>query len=372
MSAPVPPRILFLNRRDPAHPQGGGAETYTREVAQGLLARGWEADWFCSRFPGAAARETTAPGLTLLRQGGELTVHAHGRRWAARHAREYRAIVEEFNGLGFFTARLPASRMLIYQLYGREFWGAEFGPLGGLLAAVERRWVRAWRNKPVATISESTRSDLERLGLRFVTVLPVGLGRHPLSAVPDKPEPFTCAYVGRLRRTKNPEDALRAFGEIRRAVPGARLIVVGHGPQEAELRARYAADDVEFRGYVTEDEKYAILRRAHLVLIPSLREGWNLVVTEAAAMGAPCVGYRVPGVRDSVRDGETGALVDARDWLALAREAIALARDRTRLSRLAASGLLFASGFTWDRAREEFFRWTTRGSDEAGTEDRGE
>ncbi len=357
MNAAAKPRILFLNRRDPAHPQGGGAEAYTREVARGLLDRGWEADWFCSRFPGAAARETLLPGLTLLRRGGELTVHAHGRRWAGRHARDYRAIVEEFNGLGFFTARLPASRMLIYQLYGREFWGAEFGALGGLLAALERRWLRAWRDRPVATISESTRSDLESLGLRAVSVLPVGLSRPALSAVPEKPEPFTCAYVGRLRRTKNPEDALRAFGEIRRAVPGARLTVVGHGPQEADLRARYAAADVEFRGFVSEDEKFALLRRAHLVLIPSLREGWNLVVTEAAAMGAPCVGYRVPGVRDSVRDGETGVLVEARDWPSLAREAIALARDRARLARLAAAGLTCAAGFTWDRTRDAFAAW---------------
>lgn len=359
MSGPAP-RLLVLNRRDPFHPQGGGAERYLREVVREFIARGWEVDWLCGRFRGGAARETPETGWTLIRRGGEWTTHLHGRRWARTHAARYRVILDTFNGVGFFTSRLPNSRLLAFQLYGPEFWCAEFGPAGRLAAILERRWLIAWRGRRVATISESTRDDLSALGVQDVSIVPVGLDWVPPADPPFKPEPPTCVYLGRLRATKNPADALRAFGEIRRNIPGARMIVAGTGPEEAELRRRYAAEDVEFQGRISESAKIELLRRAHLALVPSLREGWNLVVTEAASMGTPSVGYDVRGVRESVRDGKTGVLVPAGDWRALGAAASRLLADRDRRARMADCARLRAAEFTWERTRRRFYEWATR------------
>ncbi|MBP7274634.1 MAG: glycosyltransferase family 4 protein [Kiritimatiellae bacterium] len=358
MNAP-PPRLLVLNRRDPFHPQGGGAERYLREVVRGFIARGWEVDWWCSRFRGAAARETPEPGWNLIRRGGEWATHWHGRRWARAHADRYTVILDTFNGMGFSTAGLARSRLLVFQLYGPEFWCAEFGAAGRIAAALERHWLKAWRGRPVATISASTRDDLSALGLRDAAIVPVGLDWTPPEATPPKPGPLTCLYLGRLRATKNPADALRAFGEIRRRHPGARMIVAGTGPEEQELRRQYSAEDVEFRGRVSEETKIELLRRAHLALIPSRREGWNMVVTEAASMGTPSVGYDVRGVRESIRDGETGVLVNAGDWRALGAAASDLLGDRARWSRMADLARIRAAEFTWERTRRMFYDWAT-------------
>ena len=208
---------------------------------------------------------------------------------------------------------------------------------------LERRWLIAWRWRRVATISESTRDDLSALGVQDVSIVPVGLDWVPPADPPFKPEPPTCVYLGRLRATKNPADALRAFGEIRRNIPGARMIVAGTGPEEAELRRRYAAEDVEFQGRISESAKIELLRRAHLALVPSLREGWNLVVTEAASMGTPSVGYDVRGVRESVRDGKTGVLVPAGDWRALGAAASRLLADRDRRARVQSHAMRIGS-----------------------------
>ena len=67
--------------------------------------------------------------------------------------------------------------------------------------------------------------------------------------------------------------------------------------------------DVVFYGHIKDEVKYDLLRKAHLLLVPSVREGWGLVVTEANAMGTPVIAYDSPGLRDSVVDQKTGILV---------------------------------------------------------------
>jgi glycosyltransferase involved in cell wall biosynthesis len=354
MSGPAPaPRLLILNRRDPAHPFAGGAETYLAEAARGLLDRGWRVDWLASRFPGAAAEETVG-GIQLLRRGTELTTHLHGRRMVRSAGAAYTRVLDSFNGIGYGAGRGPNGALMIFQLYGREFWTAEFGAWGRLASMLETRLLRRYRGSRILTISESTRHDLESLGLTGAAIVPVGLSRPPLPAPPPKPDPLTVVYAGRLRATKNPEDALRAFGLIREACPEACMVVIGRGPDEERLRRRYASPAVRFTGFVTEEEKFRLLAEAHLVLIPSLREGWNMVVTEAASVATPCVGYRAPGVVDSVRDGETGVLVPPGDVEALARAAIGLICNPDRFAQFRHHCLDWAARFTWDRTRTLF------------------
>ena len=91
------------------------------------------------------------------------------------------------------------------------------------------------------------------------------------------------------------------------------MLVMGRGPDEARLRrltAKLGLDDaVEFRGFLPWDELVRTLHRAHVFLNPSPKEGWGLTVIEANQCGLPVVASDRPGLRDSVQDGETGALV---------------------------------------------------------------
>jgi glycosyltransferase involved in cell wall biosynthesis len=133
------------------------------------------------------------------------------------------------------------------------------------------------------------------------------LGDVPSSPIPKEPT-FTLAFAGRLAGNKRPDHAIKAFGLVHDQRPEARLWVMGTGPLEQHLR-RHAPAGVEFLGHVTDDEKRDRLARAHALLLTSVREGWGLVVTEAAEAGTPSVGYDVPGLRDSIT-ASGGVLVD--------------------------------------------------------------
>ena len=107
---------------------------------------------------------------------------------------------------------------------------------------------------------------------------------------------------------------------------------------------------------MSEEEKLALLRRAWALCFTSPKEGWGITNLEAAACGTPVVASRSPGLRESVRDGETGFLVDHGDVPALAAAMQRLAASPTLVESLGARGRTFAGGFTWERAAVETAR----------------
>jgi hypothetical protein len=114
-------RILILNRRDIANPAGGGAEVYTHEITKGLASKySCECVVFSSRFLNSAAKEVI-DGVIYMRKGSETTVHLWGLIYALQNRNKFDYIIDEFNGIGFFTFFLPNSVLLIHQLY-KEFW----------------------------------------------------------------------------------------------------------------------------------------------------------------------------------------------------------------------------------------------------------
>jgi glycosyltransferase involved in cell wall biosynthesis len=148
-------------------------------------------------------------------------------------------------------------------------------------------------------LSESSKASLEDYGLTRVVIVPVGFrfaGEPP--DVPRETRP-TIAFVGRLSANKRPDEAIQAFGLLRESMPSAVLWVIGTGPMEDELRMS-APEGVQFLGRLSETEKVERIARAHVLILTSVREGWGLVVTEAAAVGTPVIAYDVAGLRDSV------------------------------------------------------------------------
>ncbi len=140
------------------------------------------------------------------------------------------------------------------------------------------------------------------------------------TAVEKEPVP-TVVFIGRLSANKRPEHAIRAFGLVRRQMPDAQMWVIGSGPEEARLR-RKAGPGVIFLGHASEEEKRERLARAHALVATSVREGWGLVVTEAAASGTVSIGYDVPGLRDSI--GASGGILTRADPASLATGLVGL------------------------------------------------
>jgi glycosyltransferase involved in cell wall biosynthesis len=357
-------RILIVNWRDLENPEAGGAEVFTHEVAKQWVAQGNEVTLLASGFRGAAAT-ADLDGVQVRRLGRLRTgsYHALVQRELVR-LRDFDVVVESINTLAFLTPlwrrRLPPTVTLVHQL-AVDVWDEEFSrPLAFLGRRIERGLLRPYRDVPVAAVSRSTRDDLLQLGLTNVTVVPPGRDEPPeLHGLEKEPVP-TFLFVGRLAANKRPEHAVEAFRIIKDELPSARLWLVGTGPLEDELDRTLPAG-ATLLGRLPREELYARMATAHCLLMPSVREGWGMVVVEANSVGTPAVGYDVGGIRDSIRDGRTGLLATAGDPLALATQAIALVTDEARYEVVRSAATAWADGFSWVRTADGLMR-LARGS----------
>jgi glycosyltransferase involved in cell wall biosynthesis/O-antigen/teichoic acid export membrane protein len=297
-----PLRILAYNWRDLAHPRAGGAEVYLQSVAREWVKRGHGVTVFCGTVAGRRAEEFV-DGVRILRRGGRIGVYREARRYWRREGNgQYDLVIDCVNTRPFLCPRFVKNVPVVAVIHqvAREVWRYEtpwpISVLGRYL--LEPAWLRAYRDVPVVTVSESSRESLAEYGLRRVTVVPEGW--VPARPVPVKKEPVpTVVFIGRLSANKRPEHAIRAFGLVRRQLPEAQMWVIGSGPEEARLR-KMAGPGVTFLGRVPGYEKRERLGRAHALVATSVREGWGLVVTEAAASGTVAIGYDVAGLRDSI------------------------------------------------------------------------
>lgn len=296
-------RILVFNWRDLAHPRAGGAEVYTYNLARRWTALGHEVTWFTSAVEGRPAEEDLQ-GIRVVRRGGRIGVYREARTFYRREAAgRFDVVLDVVNTRPFlcpsFVRDVPVAA-LIFQVC-REVWFYE-APLPAALLGrywLEPRWLRVYRNLPVMTISESSRVSLATYGLRDVSLVPVGFSGLPTSPVPKEDRP-TLVFVGRLSANKRPSHVLRAAAIARARIPDLQTWIVGTGPQLERLQARYT-DGVRFFGRVTDAKKLDLMTRAHVLVATSVREGWGMTITEAAAVGTPAVAYDVAGLRDSVR-----------------------------------------------------------------------
>jgi glycosyltransferase involved in cell wall biosynthesis len=354
-----PLRILFLSWRDPENPKAGGAELFTHEVASRLVDGGDSVEWFTASFPGAAP-EVDLAGVRVVRSGRQWTVHlAAMRRYRGRLNGAFDAVVDEVNTIPFFTplwAGIP-HLLLIFQLAREVWWHESPFPLNAAGYAAEPLYLRAYRNTHALTISRSTEQDLRRLGFRApVTILPIGLEPIRVPTV-QKAQPTTFLYVGRMAPSKRVADIIHAFARFQSGGRKGQLWLVGEGSTDYLASLRTLADSlgiaakVDFLGRLPAEEKHERMARASVLLMASAREGWGLAVAEANALGTPAVVYDVPGLRDAVRDGETGLVVGATPE-ALADGMIRITADAGLRERLTAEARRWSATFSFQAAAE--------------------
>jgi glycosyltransferase involved in cell wall biosynthesis len=358
----APLRILILNWRDIRHPAAGGAERVTFEMARRWREWGHEVIWFAASYPGAAKRETI-DGIDVWREGSQATVHWQAFRHYRRFFRgRFDVIVDEVNTIPFFTplyARAPVV-LLLHQL-ARKVWFYEAPWLLAALGYVaEPLYLQPYRRVPVLTVSESTKRDSERLGLRApVTILPLGIDLPRSDRLPDldqKERRWTVIYVGRVVPSKRVPHLIEALRRLRdKHGQQAQLWIVGavSDDYQATLHAQVIreglAGDVVFWGQVPLETKRDLLQRAHVLAMTSVREGWGLTVGEAAGVGTPSVVYDVPGLRDSTIHEQTGMICPDNSPEALARAMARMKADPKLYGRLRESAWGRTAPMYWER-----------------------
>jgi glycosyltransferase involved in cell wall biosynthesis len=365
-------RLLAVNWRDIGDPLGGGAELHLHHILKGAVAAGWTVDLVAAAYPGAPAVEVV-DGVTVHRKGhwavANFVLPGVVRRLLARN--RYDLLVEDINKIPFYTplyaGRVPVLAVVPH-LFGTTVYREANPVLATYVYAAESLIPRIYRGVDFEVISPSTRDDLVFRGLDPDRVRTIYCGleheRFTLADPPPRSETPLVVAWSRLRRYKSLDVAIRAFGRIRAALPDARLLVMGRGPDERRLRGLTErlglADSVEFRGFQPWEELVGALHRCHVCLNPSPKEGWGLTVVEANQCGLPVVASDRPGLRDSVRDGETGALVPYGDDAAMADAALAMLRDPDLWQARSRAARAWAGTFSWERCVAESLDLFTR------------
>ena len=354
--------VLFLNWRDPAHPQAGGAEVYCWEIARRFAAGGAQVTLLTSRPDGAPAH-AVVDGVEIDRRGGTYSLYAHAAAFLARNRRRFDAVVDCQNGIPFFSpvfAHRAVSVVCVIHHVHQDQFGVHFGwPLRVLGRELEGRWSRlAYGRRPVAAVSPSTRAAVrEVLGLRGpIFVVPNGAS-HAQSPPGPRQRSATplIACVGRLALHKRMDLLVRAAAGLRARFPDLRIDIAGDGPDRARLERLAGALGVDqvvrFLGHVSEEVKGALLASAWVTVNPSIGEGWGLGILEANAHGVPAVAYRVRGLRDSIRDGATGWLVEpGTDLSAAVASALGTLADPVEANAWADRCRAWAATFSWDES----------------------
>ena len=152
-------------------------------------------------------------------------------------------------------------------------------------------------------------------------------------------------FVGRLTGQKGVDVLLNAFAIVHRALPTARLLLIGDGPQRAALAALAGglqiSAAVHFAGW--REDARAQMAALNVLAIASRWEGFGLVTLEAMQAGVAVVASRVSALPEIVLDGETGLLVPAANAAKLAAALLALLQDPQRAMQLGENGRLRAA-----------------------------
>jgi glycosyltransferase involved in cell wall biosynthesis len=349
-------RILWFNWRDIRNPDAGGAEVFTHEIMKRLAKRNHEMILFTSRFKDCQLNENI-DGVDIIREGSKYTVYKEAQKYLNTYMDHYDLIIDEINTRPFFVHRLVGEKKviaLIHQL-AREFWFYETKfPLNYIgYHYLEKKWLSNYKNMVTVTVSDSTKADLEEIGFKKLFVIPPGLSTIPLSNVKEKEEDPTVVFIGRLKKAKLPHHALHAFSNIKSEMQNAKMWIIGDGYMRKKLES-FNIEGVTFYGHISNEKKYELLSRAHIVLMPAVREGWGLVVTEANARGTPAIGYDVHGLRDSIKHRETGIIIKEKSPQAMAQQAISLLRDSDHLSSYSKNALEYSKRFSWEKTANSF------------------
>jgi glycosyltransferase involved in cell wall biosynthesis len=353
-----------VNWQDRQNPQSGGAEIHLHEVFGRLAARGHDVSLLVSGWADAP-RRAELDGMAVHRTGGRhtfpLAAPAYHRRHLAR--RGYDIVIEDLNKVPVFTplwGRAPVV-LLVHHLFGRTAFEEASVPVAALTWLLERPLPAVYRRLPVQAVSASTADDLVGRGFERDRIAVIENGVDLVRYAPDPSHTRfdvpTLLYLGRLKRYKRVDLIVRALASLHAAGVGARLIIAGKGearPQLEQLcRDLALTDHVEFAGFVTDERKRELFRRTWVHVLTSPKEGWGISNLEAAACATATVASDSPGLRDSVRDGETGYLVPHGDVAALAHRLRLLLQDPTLRDRLGRAARVFAERFTWERSADE-------------------
>ncbi len=361
--------ILILNWKDIKNPEVGGAEVILLELAKRLVKERHKVTWFCRSFRDCVEREVI-DGIEIIRRGNKLSTYFEAWRYYKSLTSKPDKVIDSINTICWQTPLyVDQKRRFAYvnQLAKEVFYYELPQPLSSIAYHLENWEYKTYKTTKFICYSKSVKEDLVTLGIPVQNISNFSLGldhfRYKTGAKSALP---LFVFVARLVKMKRADLCILAIKQVIEKHPEARLAIVGYGPDESRLRkiihTNHLGRNVEIVNKDNlyfekhhKDIKVKLLRQAWALLLPSVKEGWGMVVTEAAACGTPSIVTDVTGLRDSVVDGKTGFIVSANPTIEELVKCMSKIIDNDSLRHaLEMNAVKWASHFSWETSFREF------------------
>ncbi len=321
---------VYLGRRRFGEPPDGAEALALQDLGGGcrLPRIGWQ---MLTRAPG--------PYLRLLGERRPALIHAHfgvdGVHALPLAQRLRVPLVTTFHG---FDATLSTAALLASPAWANyPLFRARLAREGDLFLCVSA----FIRDRVLERGFPEARTLVHHIGVDCATMRPRDAGE----------ETPTILHVARLVEMKGTRTLIRAFSALPKRHAEVRLVIIGDGPLRRSLQALVRSLGLErrvrFLGALAHAQALAWMRRAAMLVLPSVRtgrgrvEGLGMVLLEAAATGVPVIGSAVGGIPEGIVDGQTGYLVPSRDVAALAARMQELLDDPALRARMGVRGRAF-------------------------------
>jgi glycogen(starch) synthase len=348
-------KILHLIYDHPQNPWvGGGGAVRAYELCRRLASSGHEITVLSGRYPGATGYDERNLHYEFVGSSANyyiLSTFSYAARAAEfvwKEGSRFDVVVEDFAPWNPTFSSLLTAGPAVLHVNHCEGKGIlkRLSILGLPFYVIERCYPRLFSH--ITALSEETR---RKINARVETIVPAGINSSIiLERIPDRKKerdgPFIL-YVGRLHiKNKGLDTLLSSMTGVDR-----RLVFAGRGKDENALKdmaKRQGLTNVKFVGFVTEENKIALLREDCIFVLPSRFEGWGIVVLEAAASGRPVIVSDIPELKYAVDAGfaisfRTG---DAKD---LADKLRYLLRNESLRREMGRKATEYAKNFTWGK-----------------------
>ncbi len=245
-----------------------------------------------------------------------------------------------------------------HEVWG-DYWYEYLGKIGSVGKFIERLVFRM-SNHSIA-VSNHTKTSLESLGTDHHNIYIVTNGIDLKTINQIKPSIYTCdiIFIGRIIKEKNLDIVIESVDNIKKYLPDIQCHIIGGGPEEKKLKDQVCdlglQDNIKFFGFLDYIDVIAMLKSAKVLVLPSTREGFGIVIIEAFACGVPVVTVRSPrNAANELVNKDAGFVVDlnARE---IGDSIYKVISDDRLHKKMSVSAISLTQEYDWDKKTIQLF-----------------
>lgn len=355
------PGVLIINWQDWTNPLSGGAEVHLHEIFK-RLASDFDISLLCTHFKNAPKTEKL-DGIKIYRVGSRNTFNFYVPNAYKKitGTKKVNLVIEDLNKIPFFGGRFIREKRiaLIHHLFGKTIY-TETNPISASYVYYSEKFIpRYYKNIPLIAVSESSKSEIVRMGIPEKNIKVVYNGvdlkaYHSSAELTKKP---TIVCLARMKKYKRIDILLDSIPEILKEIPDLKVFLVGDGddlPRLKEIsRKNKIEKSIKFTNFVPAKEKADLLTSSWISVNTSPKEGWGLTSIESQSSGTPSIVPDSAGLRETVKNGVSGYIYPFGDTKILSEILIKILKDRKLVVEMGKNAKKWAANFSWDESAKK-------------------